>query len=31
MIGAFLWFGVIALTACGGTYLAYRFLRNEEE
>ena len=31
MIGAFIWFSVIAITAVGGTYLAHRFLRNEEE
>lgn len=31
MIGSFIWFGVIALVAIGGTYLAHCFLRHEEE
>lgn len=31
MIGAFLWFGVIALTAVGGTLVIAKFLEKQEK
>lgn len=31
MIAALIFFGIVAGCAIGGTYLAYRFLRHEEE
>lgn len=31
MIGAIIWFSVIAMVACGGTFFIAKFLQREED